>query len=107
MAAIKKEPIKARVNVKRAITDVQETLKDINVKIKELTALDKGSKAFAICGWLLMSLSGATLIAVGEFYRGAKDFLGLMIYFLIAMISIIFMFTGYSLAHKGLTGDWL
>ena len=93
--------------VKRAIEEVQETLEDINVKLKELTALDKGSKAFAICGWILMSLSGATLITVSNFYLGSKEFLNLMIYFMIAMISIIFMFTGYSLAHKGLTGDWL
>jgi len=88
----------------KLMKDVQETLNDINDKLSELINLDKGSKTFIIIGWLLMALGGAGLIVIGIMSRTVTNY---VLYFISSFLIILAMITGFSLAHKGFTGDWL
>jgi len=91
----------------KALVNIEETLNDINDKIYELRDLDKGSKFFAIIGYLLMGLGGGGLLTIAVIFRGQRTLLAYLSLFGSSFVFILIMIGGFMLSHKGLTGDWL
>ncbi len=91
----------------KALVNIEDTLNGINDKLEELRELDKGSKFFAVLGWLLIGLGGGGLLTMATAYRNINELLWYVVLFFMSSLLVIIMLTGYMLSHKGLTGDWL
>ncbi len=91
----------------KALASIEETLNDINDKLEELRELDKGSKVFAVLGWLLMGMGGGGMLTMAIAYKGSNDPMTYLALFFASSLLIIIMIAGFMLSHKGLTGDWL
>jgi predicted esterase len=93
--------------VNKVLANMEETLNDINAKLDELRELDKGSKFLAILGWLLMGFSGGGMLTIAVMFKQRTSLTDYAIVFFLSSIIVTLMITGFALAHKGLTGDWL
>lgn len=91
----------------KALDEIEETLNEIDDKLRELRELDKGSKLFAILGWLFMGFGGGGLLTIAVLFKDQGGWLSYLIVFLTSSLMIVVMVTGFAMAHKGLTGDWL
>jgi len=91
----------------KALVDIEETLNDIDDKLEELRQLDKGSKFFAIIGYLLLGLGGGGILTIAVLFANATSLSSILIFFFSSFLLVLTMIAGFMLAHKGLTGDWL
>lgn len=94
-------------SLNKALTDIEETLNAIDDKLNDLRELDKGSKFFALIGYLLIGLGGGGLLTIGIIFQNAFLITDLIILFIMSSLLVLLMIGGFMLAHKGLTGDWL
>ncbi len=99
MAKAKQKP-KKKPSMHKMIYDITATMEDVSEKLDELNQLSKGSKLFVVLGWLLMSSGVASGAYIFNRISG-------WLMFVLMMVLVSLMMAGYSLAHKGLTGDWL
>ncbi len=91
----------------KALINIEETLNDIDDKLNELRELDKGSKFFAILGWLLMGSGGGGALTLAVTFKDVTNPVSYAIFFIMASLITIIMIAGFMMSHKGLTGDWL
>ncbi|MBD3312039.1 hypothetical protein GF352_01115 [archaeon] len=92
----------------KALGEIEETLNSIDDKLNDLRELDKGSKFFAVIGWLMMGLGGGGLLTIAVLFKDSiMGFLSYVWVFIVSTILVTVMISGFALAHKGLTGDWL
>lgn len=107
MSRIKLKKTRSR-QLNKALVEIEETLNEIDGKLNDLRELDKGSKFFAILGWLLMGFGGGGLLTIAVLFKNrAASLLSYVLVFIISTALITLMVSGFALAHKGLTGDWL
>jgi hypothetical protein len=93
--------------VNKVLANMEETLNDINAKLDELRELDKGSQFLAVLGWLLMGLGGGGMLTMAVIFQNRTSLTDYLIFFSLSSVIVTLMITGFALAHKGLTGDWL
>ena len=91
----------------KALLNIEDTLNDIDAKLLELRELDKGSKLFVFIGYLLIGLGGGGSLTAAVFYRSRTSLIDILSLFGFSFFFILLVIGGYTLAHKGLTGDWL
>ena len=91
----------------KALVDIEDTLNDIDDKLEELRQLDKGSKVFAIIGYLLLGLGGGGMLTIAVLFANATSLASILTFFFSSFLLVLTMIGGFMLAHKGLTGDWL
>ena len=91
----------------KVLTDIEETLNGIDDKLRELRELDKGSKFIALFGWMLMGFGGGGLLTIAVLFKDQATLLSYIIVFLLSSLMVTLIISGFALAHKGLTGEWL